>query len=66
MTIYRVDVKVKDTEETRLIEAPNMAQAMRFVGQKMMSVAAVTTAEAHELGAKGIKLEQAGNGKEPS
>lgn len=63
MTIYRIDVKVKETQETRLVEAQNMSAAMRFVGQKMMTIAPLTTAEAVELGRKGLSVETA-NGKD--
>ena len=60
--IYRVELKVKDAAETRLIEAANMAVAMRYVAGKVATVEKCTTAEAVNLGARGIKVENANGG----
>lgn len=65
MAIYRVEVKVKETQETRLVEAANMSAALRHIAGQFATVTKCTTSEAIELGSKGVKLEQA-NGAEPA
>ena len=50
----------KEQTETRLIEAPNTAAAMRYAAQDWITISVCTTSEAITLGASGIKLEKAG------
>jgi hypothetical protein len=64
MPIYKAICKLPskpgaltDVIETRLVEAPNTAAAMRHAAGKWLTIELCTTAEAVELGAAGVKLE---------
>lgn len=65
MGIYRVEVRVKETHETRLVEAAGTAAVLRYIAGQFATVTKCTTSEAIELGSKGVKLEKA-NGAEPA
>lgn len=49
----------QETTETRLIEAPNMAAAMRYAAKDWITLELCTMSDAHKLGAAGVKLETA-------
>lgn len=49
----------ESVEVTQLVEAKNESAAIRYVAAGIIQADVCTTAEAVELGARGIKLEQA-------
>jgi len=55
MRIYIVNDKTNDT--TRLVEAPNPAQALRHVTLKQFDVSAASAIEVAKLMSTGVKLE---------
>lgn len=60
MPIYVVGPKQSGEQEARrLVKADNPAQALRHVAQDTLTAAIATTELAVELGAAGVKLEQA-------
>lgn len=63
MPIYLAKHTIKtepgvEQKESRLIEAPNMAAAMRYAARDWIEIALCTTAEAVALGAAGVKIEK--------
>lgn len=63
MPVYRVVSKLapsadKAVEVTQLVEAKNESAAIRFVAAGIIQADVCSTAEAVELGARGVKLEQ--------
>jgi len=60
MPIYFVRPKGENVnDQRRLVKADNAAQAMRHVAQDTLAVSVATTEEAVELGAAGVKVENA-------
>lgn len=59
MPVYRVKLKKDETQDCRLVKAANVAQARRHVAESMLEVAVADAEECVELGAAGVKLEQA-------
>ncbi len=69
MAIYKVTTKLPQNPppgviymtDTRLVEAPNAAQAVRHVASAIMECSVCTITDALELGAKGVTVEKAGD-----
>ena len=63
MPIYKATVKVNGEEQTRLVDAPNEARALRHVTAQHVALEVVRSAEQiaalAQLAAKGIQVEKA-------
>lgn len=61
MPVYQVLVEIGETKQVHLVEAPNEAQASRYVAKKHLTSVAVRSAEQMkamaELAAGGVKVE---------
>lgn len=59
MPTYEVKVKCGNSEQSRLVQAANQAQAIRHVAEHHFALSVPTTERLFELAHEGVKLERA-------
>lgn len=60
MPMYACTIQVDDEKQTRLVEAKNQAKALAHVTKQHITVEAASSKQCVELGAAGVKIEEAG------